>query len=470
MSNKPIKYVDLFAGIGGFAATMVGMGFKSLLAVEKDEAAADVYEDNWGGKALGNIVDTSRQDFGNTIAIGPHDVLTGGFPCQPFSKSGNQDGVLDASRGTLFGNIVAVLKNLPYDSRPTLVILENVRNLAGPKHKDDLKKMKASLRLLGYTVEEADIFLSPHQLKREFGGSPQNRERIFLVGVKHHQGNENDSSAVVDQYLKSMDLNLSTILEKKKIDGHPNNYWDITRDLVITDSNTSPNLSLSDHEIQVLNVWDQWQKSIRKKGNKLPGFPVWTSYWLDEVTYPANCQAWKKDFIDKNQKLYLENKVACNEVLRQIRKNGFTPTQSKFEWQAGDLESVFQGVVHFRPSGVRVKRPTYLPALVAITHTPILAWLKRRISVQEAARLQKFPRNFRFNPDKDSQSYKQLGNAVCVGVIWQILKALVERDSVLLAASEKGREIAKLVRKAPDDPDVFFDSGWKPKADSAEVL
>ena len=119
---------------------------------------------------------------------------------------------------------------------------------------------------------------------------------------------------------------------------------------------------------------------------------------------------------------------------------------------------------------MRVKRPTYLPALVAITHTPILAWLKRRISVQEASRLQKFPRNFRFNPDKDSQSYKQLGNAVSVGVIWQILKALVERDSVLLAASEKGREISKLVRKAPDDPDVFFDSGWKPKADSAEVL
>jgi DNA (cytosine-5)-methyltransferase 1 len=216
MSNETVKYVDLFAGIGGFAATMVGMGFESLLAVEKDTAAAAVYKDNWGDEALGNIVDPNRPDFGNTIEIGPHDILTGGFPCQPFSKSGNQEGVLDASRGTLFGNIVAVLKNLPYESRPTLVILENVRNLAGPKHKDDLKQMKDSLRLLGYTVEEGDIFLSPHQLKREFGGSPQNRERIFLVGVKHPNGNEKNSTSIVTDYLNSMDLNLSAILETKK--------------------------------------------------------------------------------------------------------------------------------------------------------------------------------------------------------------------------------------------------------------
>ena len=144
--DTQVKYVDLFAGIGGFAAALTALGAQCAQAVERDTSAARVYETNWGHQALGNIVDNNSPT--KTVLVGPHDILTAGFPCQPFSKSGAQEGVLDKSRGTLFHNILTILRELKYEDRPTLVILENVRNLAGPKHKADLAVIKQSLRHL----------------------------------------------------------------------------------------------------------------------------------------------------------------------------------------------------------------------------------------------------------------------------------------------------------------------------------
>ena len=109
--------------------------------------------------------------------------------------------------------------------------------------------------------------------------------------------------------------------------------------------------------------------------------------------------------------------------------------------------------MHFRPSGIRAKRPTYLPALVAITQTSIVGSRERRLSPREAARLQGLPEWFDFGAQADSATYKQLGNGVNVGAVWNILKWHVERDKDLLNKTEIGRAIYNSISSAPESPD-----------------
>lgn len=96
------------------------------------------------------------------------------------------------------------------------------------------------------------------------------------------------------------------------------------------------------------------------------------------------------------------------------------------EWQAGEkITTLWDGVIQFRPSGIRVKTPTCFPALVAIVQIPIIGKYRRRLTVREAARLQSFPNTFIPDVD-DHQAYKQFGNAVNVDVIEQAAKKLFE--------------------------------------------
>ena len=99
------KFVDLFAGIGGFHGALGALGGECVYASEIDKAAARIYLRNWGIEPEGDIT-LSAND--TTMEVPDHDVLVGGFPCQPFSKSGKQKGMEEA-RGTLFWNIAKII-------------------------------------------------------------------------------------------------------------------------------------------------------------------------------------------------------------------------------------------------------------------------------------------------------------------------------------------------------------------------
>ena len=142
--------------------------------MEKDAEAAAVYERNWRIEAHGDIVDDTELQ----MRVPKHDVLAAGFPCQPFSKSGFQRG-MDEARGTLFWNILRILEA----RRPTVVLLENVRNIYGPRHKHEWDVIVRSLRELGYQVSSRPIVFSPHLLPPERGGRPQVRERVFIMAT-----------------------------------------------------------------------------------------------------------------------------------------------------------------------------------------------------------------------------------------------------------------------------------------------
>lgn len=167
--NPSFTFIDLFSGIGGFHQAMHQLNGKCLLASEIDSFAIDTYMDNYGIDSNKDIRFIKDDDFPK------HDVLCAGFPCQAFSKAGKQMGFADQTKGTLFFEIVRILRNKKIS--PKYFILENVRNLLSHDNGNTWKVIQKSLDEVGYNFKE--VIMSPHQL-----GVPQLRERVYILGVK----------------------------------------------------------------------------------------------------------------------------------------------------------------------------------------------------------------------------------------------------------------------------------------------
>lgn len=165
--SKKLKFIDLFAGIGGFRLGFESNDCECVFSSEIDEHACKVYELNFGDNPYCDItkIDTNK--------IPDFDILCAGFPCQAFSICGKQKGFYDETRGTLFFDICRVLK----EKNPTAFILENVSNLEKHDSGRTLTIMLSALTELGYTVNYS-------VLNAKNFGVPQNRERILIVGNK----------------------------------------------------------------------------------------------------------------------------------------------------------------------------------------------------------------------------------------------------------------------------------------------
>ena len=160
---KDLKYIDLFAGIGGFRLALDSFGAKCVFTSEWNKYAQQVYEDNFGIKPLGDITKIKEFD------IPKHDLLCGGFPCQAFSVSGKQKG-FDDTRGTLFFDIARILKH----HKPKFAILENVKNIITHNNGETLSIILKTLNDLKY-----DVFYE--LLRGSNYGVPQHRERVFFI-------------------------------------------------------------------------------------------------------------------------------------------------------------------------------------------------------------------------------------------------------------------------------------------------
>jgi DNA (cytosine-5)-methyltransferase 1 len=412
-------YVDLFAGIGGFHAALSALGGTCVYAVENDPKAAAIYELNWGINPLGDITKDVSED---RMIVPKHDVLVAGFPCQPFSKSGAQRG-MEETRGTLYWNILKIIQK----RKPSLVLLENVRNLAGPRHKHEWQVIVQTLREEGYSVSDDPGIFSPHLLPPEMGGRPQIRERVFIVAVKKFRNKKSD------------DKNTKPVVSNKPVPGWHPLTWNLEKDLPLEDNRGNKAFSLSESENLWINAWNDFVVGMHKirDGKRLPGFPLWGDSWVlrKDLRIPPGTPSWKKNHLVKNADFYTTHKKFIDEWTKKwnFYSEQFPPSRRKLEWQAQDSRNLWDTVMHLRPSGIRAKRSTYVPALVAITQTSIIGKRKRRLSVREAARLQGFPDWFSFGDQANAASYKQLGNGVCVGVVWHVVKQAVQQYEDVLS-------------------------------------
>lgn len=379
--NK-FKFIDLFAGIGGFHIAMNDLGGECVFASEIDKFAIETYSENFGINPAFDITQVPEEK------IPKHDLLCAGFPCQAFSKAGKQNGFED-TRGTLFFDILRILKY----HKPKYILLENVRNLVAHDGGRTWNIIHKNLVDLGYTIPEKPIIISPHQI-----GIPQLRERVFIPGV-------------LKKHSKTDCFRINV----------PKSKRNVNQAHTIINSFTDSKYSISDYEEFVLSAWDEFLQGLREK---VIGFPVWANEFRKKDSI-SDLPRWKQDFIFKNRKLYSDNKPHIDSWLEKFNNlKDFVPTHTKFEWQAGtSIKSVWDGIIQFRPSGIRVKRPTEFPALVAMVHVPIIGWEKRRLTPREAASLQCYPQNFRINPNQQ-QAYKQLGNSVNVEVVKLIARQL----------------------------------------------
>jgi DNA (cytosine-5)-methyltransferase 1 len=158
------KFIDLFAGIGGFRTGFEKSGGSCVFSSEIDAHAKEMYTLNYNDELFSDITQVDEKEIPN------HDVLLAGFPCQPFSIAGEKKGFND-TRGTLFFDIERILK----EKKPKAIILENVKHFKSHDNGNTLKVVLNALNELGYTTNW-------HVLNAKDFGVPQNRERTIIVG------------------------------------------------------------------------------------------------------------------------------------------------------------------------------------------------------------------------------------------------------------------------------------------------
>ena len=393
-----------------------------MFACDINEMCRNVYNSNYkkDGDELVIASDINKVVTDNNLP--PFDMLCGGFPCQTFSKAGkrngfevveNENGERD-ERGQLFFRIIDILQNHP---ECNYIILENVRNLADNKENWDV--VCKELKKLGFIITEDAIIESPHHF-----GIPQVRERVYILGVK-------------ETVIKTDNLreNKKITREMLGIDSH---YEKCPKNSIpmLLDNIADPKYFVPDSLVEVLDIWEEFLQNV--KGIKSP-------FWLhkaglgiydddeyrnnDEIGYQKMPQ-WKKELVWKSREMYNNNHDFIDAWAKKYKMRERSLIHQKFEWNASrDCKSIKEGITQFREYGVRVKNPDYFPSLVAMNNTPIV-WddcnkKYRYISPHEAAKLQSFKDDFKFN-ESDPVSYRQLGNSVNVKLVRMFAEALLK--------------------------------------------
>ena len=420
-----MKFIDLFAGVGGFHAALTNLGHECVFACEIDKTMNALYKKNWGIEAATDIRKVKPED------IPDHDILCAGFPCQPFSTATPQlarKGLECPKNGDLFSHIIMILMA----KRPRFFILENVSALKGFDNGKAFNAMKKSLRDIGYNFDY--YIICPTDL-----GIPQHRPRIFIIGDRDYQplflqkpllSGPNyrsvlETKAVSDKFSFTIQQNrLLEVLQefwvnfKDRFDEFPDRIHAHEWEATYPYKAPFP-FELLEHELQQykgpfgVSLKNKTLEDIKKI---LPQYAM---------PIKKNIEPHNAERIKRNREFYQKYKTELDQWLPKIKQFPKSKSQMIVRKQDRNMEDIREGIIQFMPSGVLILHNSIQTPAVLTNGNIGIGFLKRFMTPIECARLQNFPHDMQL-PEIKSKAYKAVGNAVNVRVVEEVAKTLLE--------------------------------------------
>ena len=420
---RKVRFIDLFAGTGGirlaFEQALAEHGYSTecVKSAEIDPKACETYQLNFGVNPYADVTTLDE--------IPQFDALLAGFPCQAFSYAGKQLGFAD-TRGTLFFEVERILKKY----KPSFCFLENVRGLTTHDKGKTFQTILAHLKELGYNVEYRLINASSM-------GVPQNRTRIYIVATLNtvprltleNKLGASDSHSYKNQEpdLWNYQVDRKDQLVKDILEDNPDSLFDCSDWFCNALSKiVNGNLSLLHGKRLIdtrhgnsIHSWDLGRKG-ECSGKEITFMNMLVSNRRrhDFGTH----QDGKALTLEQIKTFYFDEDI--ESVISSLLDKGYLKVDSsgKYNLVCGNMS--FEVFKFLDPESISITLTSSDSNRLGIYHNGRI----RRITPRECARLQGYPDSYILHP-QNSFAYKQLGNAVCVPVIRQVISNVLQNTN-----------------------------------------